>query len=380
MSAENSDEAFILLAASEIDIDRIILKDPETQTFKTGTSSVTSKAVYKNEADEEVALFIRAPTQFLPFGVSYKYDMDFKPEKGQQHPDKAKGLQICYPMTSMETIRKPTTEEKAFTILLDKLWTLACQQGQVEAARKPLLIPNISKSSYVAAKAESNMRDFVKYPIQPYKPKPDDRTQRPDNMYINLVTRGQGNDMKVVSKIYGNNPEPLPQEDFINVRGKMEPCIKFEGLYWGAHGKNSHGCSLRLRVMEANFWPSPGFNGGVPKQRVLSRGAPPLDMDSGEQDQPPVPMPRRNGKPPVRTAPPQNNDETGGEDDADPLEAILKPAPKPAKPTVRPAPAKKQAPPILKKAPPKPKVKAPPPPEPEPEDEAAVEDEEVADD
>lgn len=359
MSAEISEEIFVVLTPSEVDLNRIVFKDAETQTFRTGTSSTCSNAFYRNDEDQEAALFIKAPAQNT-FGASYKYDMAFKVKPGESFPDKAKGAQIFYPMTSLETIKKPTKEEKAFIDLIDGLWNLAIQAGEVEAQREQLLIPRVSKTSYVAASAEGNMRDFIKYPIQPGKPKPDDKSPRPDNMYINLITRGIGNEMRVQTKVYGPGDTLLPLEGYLNTRGRIEPCLKFEGIYWGAHGQQPYGGSLRFRVAEANFTPAPGFSNGIPKGRLLGGGS------AAGGDQPIVPVPARRGPPPTPSE----------GDDPNPLEAILKPPPAKSapKPVVKQAP-KKAAPTVLKKAAaPKPKPK-PAPVEPDPVEEGNGEEE-----
>jgi hypothetical protein len=374
MSQES--EKFIVLLPGDVDMSRILIKDPETITFKSGTSSTSSNAFYLNDDGEEVALCIHAPEQST-FGAGYKYDMNFKPDKGEQYPDKAKGLQVYYPMTSMDTIKKPAPQEAAFTKLVTDLWALGVKQGEVEASREPLLIPAVSESSYASAKLKNNMRNFMKFPIQDPKIKPEDKGPRPKSMYINLITRGIGNDMRVLTKIYSTDTDDImPEADYINVRGTMEPCIKFEGIYWGAHGKNSHGASLRFRILEANFTPSPGFSGGVPKGRLMGGSGRP--RQNPEDDGAPIPPPTRV-KPPVRTQPqpdPEEADVPEG-DDADPINAIMKPAAKPAPkrpaPGAAPAkpPAKKQV--QVKKGPPKPKPK--PVEEPDDVNEDPVEDE-----
>jgi hypothetical protein len=196
-------------------------------------------------------------------------------------------------------------------------------------------------------------KGFIKYPFQ--TPKPSDKGPRPDSMYINLYTYGKGTDLKVITKIYDDSGKELDKESYLNVRGRMEPCVKFEGIYWGAHGKNSHGGSLRFRLVEANF--SPIIYSSVPQGRLLkSNNVEQLSFEELEGD---------------------------NEDDDNPLQAMTKQppkkapiVPKPKQPPVKPAVATTSKKPQiqLKKAPPKPAPKKPvPPPEEELEPEVEPE-------
>ena len=55
--------------------------------------------------------------------------------------------------------------------------------------------------------------------------------------------------------IYGPGDKKLSPFRCISVHGSCQPVVKWDGIYWGAHGRNSHGASVRLRVSEMNFSP-----------------------------------------------------------------------------------------------------------------------------
>lgn len=337
MSSKTSQD-FVVLSPNEVDFDRVKFKDAITQKFKTGTESTQSDSYYEQEDGTKAGIYLRLPAQ-ITFGVGYKYEMTFKPEKGKLYPEEAKGLQINYPITSLNTIATPTKEEKECRDCLNKLWQLAVDQGAIESNKANPVIPSPSQASYIMAKQKNNFKDFIKYPFQ--APKLSDKGPRPDSMYINLITYGKGLTLKNNTKFYDAEGNLLDFNELINIRGKIEPCIKFEGIYWGAHGKNPHGGSLRFRLVEANFYPINYSN--IPQGRLLKSS----NVSTVEVEQ----LPKSELE----------------EDDSDPLQVMNKP-PKKTPVVTKPKIVKK--PQIqLKKAPPKPAPKKAPVPAPEPDEE-----------
>lgn len=399
-------------AVKEISIDpanfdrtRVVIHDAKTSTFNIGdapVSNTTSEGRYLDDDGTECELFFPAPPQNC-FGVNYVYDMNVKKE--DQIPENAKGLQICYPATSMKTSNAPTPQEQAFLDLVQTLWELAVEKGRQEVERDDTQLPAPSVASCMAAEKKKKMDLFVKPPLEYPKEKGKktlDKT-KPKRMYVKLVTSGKGPTLKAATKFYGPGDKLVSAIRYVDARGIIEPCFKWEGVYWGAHGPTSpHGASLRFKLVEANY--TPQSSASVPQRRMLGKNNAPPEEDDDSNYQPPT----------RRQAEEEGDGEAEGfsepgSDDANPAAALAasagkKPVAKPpvrvaaAKPAVKvtakgPVAAAKKAPAAApaKKAPgpskpaaPKPKApvavkKTPqPPPEPEPEPEAeAPQEEEV---
>ena len=326
---------------SEFDRSRVVIHDPTTSSFNVGDMPIEttmSTGKYVDDEGIECDLYFAAPAQTC-FGVNYVYDLQVKKE--EQVPENAKGLQICYPMTSMQTIDKPTPQEKACMDMIDALWELAVEKGRQEAEREEPLIPAPSVSSCMAAEKRKKMDLFVKRPME--YPKGKDKktldTTKPKRMYVKLVTTGRGETLKAHTKFFGPGDVQKSALRFVDKRGIIEPCYKWEGIYWGAHGPASpHGASLRFKLVEANY--TPQTSSSIPSHRMLGKNSAPVQEDDDDNYIPP----RRGGS---------RGEEDGGEsedfaepgsDDANPVQsltsAVKKAAAKPAvrvaaKPAVR---------------------------------------------
>ena len=360
---------YVNIKCGDFDKSHAQIKDPQTIEFKVGNVSVkstTSDGIYLNEQGEECELYFTAPKQFC-FGVSYKFDLQVK--KDDQTPEKAKGLQICYQATSLKTVDNPTPEEASFIQMLNLLWELVVEKGRFEASRKPLLIPAPSRNSYLAAKESDDMTQFVKLPLQKPKPKPEDRGPKPFQLYVNLMTKGNGLRMACHTKIYGPGDKPISPLGLIDQRGTLEPCFKWDGVYWGSHGPNSScGASLRFKLVEANFSPD-SYAPKLPKGRLLPRNE---SKTTGSDD---------HGE----------GAGNGDGDDPSPMKTLLSSggrAPMASKPVIKTRPALRPGVPMASGVKPKvavkpmvrakPKPTPPPPPAEEPEEQ--VEEEQVQED
>jgi len=273
------------LNPSEYDESRVVIHDPVTNTFNIGDAPVqntTSEGRYLDENGVECELYFPAPPQTC-FGVNYIYEMNLKKE--QQIPENAKGLQVCYPVTSLKTVKNPTPQEKAFIDMIESLWTLAVDKGRQEAAREESLslIPAPSVASCMAAEKQKKMERFVKPPME--FPKDKDKksldTTKPKRMYVKLVTSGKGPTLKAQTKFFGPGDEQKSPLRYVEARGIIEPCFKWEGIYWGSHGPTApHGASLRFKLVEANY--TPQANASVPSRRMLSKNSAPVQEEDDD--------------------------------------------------------------------------------------------------
>src|SRR5690349_12459173 len=107
-------EQFVMISPEEFDESRVVIKDPVTNKFKIGATEIQttlSPGFYLDDEGKECTLFFSAPPQQC-FGVNYVSNFDASDED-KQDPSKAKGVQVQYPMTSLQSIASPTPQEAA---------------------------------------------------------------------------------------------------------------------------------------------------------------------------------------------------------------------------------------------------------------------------
>lgn len=372
----------ISIDPSEFDRNKVVIHDPKTSSFTIGDAPVEntfSDGRYLNDNGEECELYIPAPPQNC-FGINYVYDLNLKKE--QQVPENAKTLQVCYSVTSMKTLDEPTPREKDFIDLVQALWELAVQKGREESEREEPRIPAPSVASCMAAEKQKKMDRFVKPPMEYPKSKDKktpDRT-KPKRMYVKLVTSGKGPTLRALTKFFGPGDKPVSAFSLIDKRGILEPCFKWEGIYWGSHGPTApHGASLRFKLVEANY--TPQASTAIPSHRMLGKNNAPIQEEDedfntpnhqnageeegfsepGADDANPTSILSKTSKakPPVKTT-------------QKPVVKVTTKGPVLAKAPIKPAPVKKATvpakPTAVKPKVPVRKVTPPPEPEDEPED------------
>lgn len=280
----------IAISPEDFDISRVVIHDPTTFTGKADVATTTSKMYYLDENDVECIFYIIAPEQSC-FGTQYIYPMGLAEEK--QVPENATGMQIMYQCTSLETVQEPTPAEQAYIDCMKALHALAVEKGKEEVERETPLVPDVSINSFAGAARKNNydlaVKPVFEHPKQKDGKKPD--TTKPLRQYIKLVTEGQGKTLVVKTPFYGPGDKKMNPARFApvsrdakGVRGNITPCVRSDGLFWGAHGKNSHGCSLRFKVVEANFTPIVGGS-SMPSRRMLGKNnAPAEEREEGEDE------------------------------------------------------------------------------------------------
>ena len=268
----------IAVRPEDFDISRVVIHDPTTFTSKADVTTTTSRAFYLDDNNVECILYIPAPEQ-SSFGPQYVYDMGLAEE--EQTPDKAKGMQIMYQCTSLATVAEPTPAEQAYIDCINALRDLAIEKGKEEAEREVALVPDVAVNSFIAAEKKKNYNLAVK-PVFEHPKGKDKKTldvTKPLRQYIKLVTDGQGPKMVVKTPFYGPGDKKMNAVRYVGQRGNITPCLRFDGLFWGAHGKNPHGCSLRFKVVEANFIPQ-NAGAGLPTHRILGKNMAPAEDDT----------------------------------------------------------------------------------------------------
>jgi hypothetical protein len=268
----SSTSKIICISPSDFDHSRVVIEDADTYEFSVGDTKIrttTSAGFYLDDDGEKCILYIAPPTQHC-FGVSYTYPIGTKKE--EQTPENAKGLQVMYQLTSLQTVENPTEEENAYIETLKSLHNTAVEKGREEAELEEPRIPQVSVNSFVAAEKKKNWNNAVKLPFDYPKIKGTKTVDptKPLRQYLKLVTKGNGSDMTISTKCFGPGDKRTSPLRYIDTRGYIQPCIIWEGIYWGAHGTSPQGASLRFKVVEFNFTPSSGGS-SVPSQRLLSR-------------------------------------------------------------------------------------------------------------
>jgi hypothetical protein len=294
---EKDDVLEIYIPIGTCDKTRLVVKDPITHSFKKGNTDVewcTSEGRYIDDNGNECEAYFELPEQFS-FGINGCYPMGT--EKEDQDEDNISGLQVCYPITNMKTMENPTKSEQAaqyiFDCLAEVTWDKLVEQCDPEIDGDERKVPMPTYNSYLGATRGSsvNKSAAVKPPyaypmaiVKGQKKKVEDRS-KPQRAYIKLVTKGTGRSLRCITQIYGPGDKKVSPFKYIEVRGKLVPVMKWDGVFWGSHGqKSSCGASVRLRVSEMNFTPT---TEGGPKRRMLgpNTAIPEEDDDSDDEEE-----------------------------------------------------------------------------------------------
>ena len=91
-----------------------------------------------------------APQNF--WGVNGVYP--FGLPKVRQSDSKLEGFQVCYPLTSLKMVGKPTIEEQRTKQVFDKMTSVKVEELKKFGKEKKL--PSPSYSAYIAAKDKGN--------------------------------------------------------------------------------------------------------------------------------------------------------------------------------------------------------------------------------
>lgn len=120
---------------AKVTLKQLKVADPVVNTNKTGHSWTTSDGYYIADGEKFDFLFELNPQQ--TFGINGKWPMEIKQE--DQTMDNIEGLQICYPLTSLETVKNPTkNEEILMKFLKDVMWK-KCADTMIEFNERDLI-------------------------------------------------------------------------------------------------------------------------------------------------------------------------------------------------------------------------------------------------
>jgi hypothetical protein len=278
----------ICIKGEEYDGKNLVIDEPETMEFlgedgKTPIKSCSSKGFYRDAKGNKCTLYLLMPRQScFGFNLSAPLGQTVKPDHSN-----LKGIQVCVPMTSLKTVANPTNAEKANMTMLDSMRRTVAGMGYCETMKRKKQdrkVPQTVVSQFVAACQDvekgSDDSDFIDAAIEAVKPpfayaKKDTvvDTSKPQRFYVKLLTKGKGEKLRVYSKIYGPGDRLINPLDYVDKRGDIVPVVRFDGVYWGAHGSDSpFGASLKFTLVDANYTPGEDLV-GLPSQRYLPKNS-----------------------------------------------------------------------------------------------------------
>lgn len=250
---------------AKVNVKNLILDNPVTHKNKEGHEWVTSVGHYRDikTGDRyDDFLFELNPQQV--WGISGQWDPKIKED--DRTLENIKGLQICYPLCSLETLKEPTPLEASLKKFLKEVLWQKCWDSMVEFNDKDL-IDGPAGSSCTSALKKNNpeyaMKPIYAFPLLESKTagqkKPD--TTKPERSYIELVTVGEGEKLKCLTPIFGPGDKKVSWLKYLST--KSNPIVgtghficRWKGTYWGPHGPTStHGGSVKLEIVEMNFTP-----------------------------------------------------------------------------------------------------------------------------
>lgn len=279
--------------------------------FTVGKSKITScksEWYYKDPKTGAAKMFYFFGPDATCFAPSYQYPLsndDAKSGKGKgkakedeaeekKDPSARKGVQIGYPLSTLNTAEEPTELEAAFMRFLDRLRHRAVEIAIAEVKKKGTKIPQVSKSLILASmspqededeeEAEARKLGCVKPVYTPARSV--DGKVKPPAWYVPLVTSGKGEELKCSTKFYDPSDDPssarahnpleyTKDKGEGSARGELGyPLFFLKENFWGQHGVDSAaGLSLKFFLVQADWAEvEAGANTYVPEERNFSGG------------------------------------------------------------------------------------------------------------
>jgi len=304
------------------------LHDPIINNYKINGKDVKCYESYYSLDGKDV-YFILAKQDI--WGISERYGFGVKEE--DQGEDTLEGWQISYPLTSLKTVDNPTEDEQAVQTIMNKVYkeTLKkvkkfCDDPKIKG-KGTYDIPAPTRNSYSGAKGDGNYDDFLKpvyarpMTVDPKTKEKYPDTSKPERMYINLASSGKGKKIVNGCKIYGprkNGKDTILKPSKCVGEGKRAtclPCVHLRNVYYGAHGDNPHGASIKFKVAQMNYTPISKSGGGPSRNLLPANNDTVEDDESSSDDESSFTDPRgeTNFKSGKGKAPGHNSDESGDE-------------------------------------------------------------------
>lgn len=276
---------YFAVNSKDFDPKRFIVQDPLTHTYKTnGKNEVRSYPVYLDDKGKECIPVFQLPERSTA-GVypTYKYSC---PETPEFHD----GYNVGYSMTSQDTMKKPTSDEKSVKKLFDGISQNVYDVMSKESESKRSILPMVSKTAIAMAKMEKgNIFAAVKCPYaHPNKKDPESKgdkakkipdKSKPQVTYLKLQAFGQGSKLKNSTDIFGPG-DLLLDPSACKKPGIITPMVIITSVYYGAHGKDSTcGASVRYKIYEMKYTSTVKEH-----KRLIGRNTAPVREEESEEE------------------------------------------------------------------------------------------------
>jgi len=276
-----------------IDPQRLSVRKARTIKYRNKTESCQGDIFYLDEDGEEADLLLETPKSFLVNGIHERFA--FGSSKEEMTQDKVQGYEILLPLTSKDTIEKPTEEEATFQANLDMIYDASFDAYEREADDDDTFIPHPSQSTFSVVAKKG--RSYVLKPIYDWSKLKDENEkytipnhEYPQTCKVKIQTRGKGNDITCQTPIYR-----LIEADDTDVFDDVEHVSSFTGrhchfkgviypecIYYGSHGKQSWGASIRMKLTEGAFKP---VGSGAPRRRRRLQQVMSTSTNTNEEDE-----------------------------------------------------------------------------------------------
>jgi hypothetical protein len=269
----------------------LILDNPVTNTSKTGHSWTTSAGHFKLGGEKADFLFEGEPQ--IVFGICGKWPMSITAE--EQTMDNIEGLQVCYPLTSQETVKAPTANETIMKNFLKGVLWGKCWESMQEFNDKDLIDGPAGSACTTAIKKKNP--EYALKPVFAHSSTKNEKTgvltidtSKSEKMYVELVTQGKGSKMRCLTPIYGPGNKLVSYMKFFSnqanyIIGTIHPVYRWKGTFWGAHGKNTHGGSVKLEIVEMNFTPRQATTLSYPRLLNANNAVEEKSSESGSRSE-----------------------------------------------------------------------------------------------
>lgn len=284
MEDQSQNEIYVPLGDKTFDWKKVVITPPTKHSFTQGSTTiewVTSDAYYPGPNGEKLGMFFELEEQ-ITWGINGTWPMNVPEEK--QNMTNMEGYQICYSLTSMNTINEPTTREVQTKKIFDKIHEISLESSIkfCSVKREDRLVPSPTYSSYVAAKEEGNWDEFVKpvyeFPSSKVNGKKTLDKSKPERTYLKFLSKGKGPKLECNTKIYGPDDKQVSVTKYLSLKsseteqsskkGRVHVVMYWDGIFYGPHGQKPHGVSNRFKISEMNY--KPLSITGVSEKRFLT--------------------------------------------------------------------------------------------------------------
>ena len=236
---------FVPLAETDFDWNSIVVDNPK----KSGRYNCAFSRVFVKDGNEEKSLSFELEKQDI-WGLSWSYkDMNKKDSAN------INGTQLKYPLTSFETRTAPTLLEQETQNRINKIVGIVGSNLQRfykhKDTRKEL--PDIGDAKKIMLKTAPS--DLVKIPYSFPKNKETKEldTTRPLEMYLNFKTSGVGIDKIRCHTVFKGRKRNETFRNYLydpenSTRACSHIALRWESVYYGAHGTNDAIASAKLVV------------------------------------------------------------------------------------------------------------------------------------